>query len=251
MDDLLAMMRRPEFRSVRAEVKRHFDMATYAEVLRRFPSNRRLQAVLPRVVEAASVPHETRTRIWLRRPRWVRAETSGDGGRTWSVSGGDGESSWQWLPDGETYVWIDRSTAVILWRDDDEPDEHETLTGGSAYDALDNLSIAHTHLHPEVAELLDPRELLEEGLALTAFTSDRFLGREVVRSRGWLPGWNEDRDFGLESLTPADDYELVIDTDTGVVLRFSARAREGEFAVTEFTTVAFDEELPQELFVPP
>jgi outer membrane lipoprotein-sorting protein len=46
----------------------------------------------------------------------------------------------------------------------------------------------------------------------------------------------------------ADEYELLVDADRGVLLRFAASLEGEEFAAIELERVVFDEELPDTLF---
>jgi hypothetical protein len=46
----------------------------------------------------------------------------------------------------------------------------------------------------------------------------------------------------------ADEYDLVVDKEYGVLPRYAARLKGQEFAVTEVDRVIFDEPIPEEVF---
>jgi hypothetical protein len=68
--------------------------------------------------------------------------------------------------------------------------------------------------------------------------------------RAWVADWDRWNLF-TENLTVADDYEVLVEIETGVILRFARRFEGRENGATEMTEVAFDEDLPAELFHPP
>jgi hypothetical protein len=51
-------------------------------------------------------------------------------------------------------------------------------------------------------------------------------------------------------LPPAEDYEFLVDSTTGVILRASSRLDGKEFSKVETIEISFDEHLPLGLFEP-
>jgi hypothetical protein len=90
---------------------------------------------------------------------------------------------------------------------------------------------------------LAPALEFEVGVPTTA------AGRDGIRVRSLpRPAGDDPHLFGLGA-AGADEYELVVDLERGILLRTEARLEGAPFAILEFTEVAFDESLPPELFV--
>ena len=106
-------------------------------------------------------------------------------------------------------------------------------------------------LDDDVAWVFDPR------IALTTFDVQVLgrtihAGREAVRLLA-LPGeemWRSTSGSlrSARGALGANDYELLADAERGVLLRWAARLEGGEFDKLEVTEIAFDEELPEDVF---
>ena len=91
---------------------------------------------------------------------------------------------------------------------------------------------------------LDARQYLA-GVHLEVVGETTVAGRAAVRVRGLARRGARHR-AGLDH--GADEYELVVDAERGVLLRSEARSQGRPFAVTEVVDIAFDEPLPPETF---
>ncbi len=95
-----------------------------------------------------------------------------------------------------------------------------------------------------VARTFDPRILLEDLFITRVLGRTEHAGREAMRILALDEcGPNSLLGYG------ADDYELLVDAERGVLLRSAARTGGEEFQVTEILDIAFDEDLPEEIFV--
>jgi len=95
-----------------------------------------------------------------------------------------------------------------------------------------------------VACTFDPRIVIDELFVTRVLGRAEHAGRDAVRilavddhGPNGLLGWG------------ADDYELLVDAERGVLLRSAARTKGEEFQVTEVLEMAFDEELSDDIFV--
>ena len=95
---------------------------------------------------------------------------------------------------------------------------------------------------PALVVTLDPVRLLGE-LSFAVTGEDVQAGQVAFRARA-IP---RDRDArGLWS--GADDYDVLIDRQRGVLLRATARVQGREFAGSEVLDITYDEELPDDTF---
>jgi hypothetical protein len=217
------------------------DTSTYRRALERYRSHTPVAEVLDRWSGPVRQEPDWLWRIWVKRPRWIRVEESTDGGATWGTGGGDGANSWQ-LVEGETYVQEDRSFGLLA------PEGTPPIRGAEAYELTDDLDIVGD-AHPLVAELIDPAERLLEELRWERAGRTTYLGRQALGFRAWVADWDRWALF-TENVAVADDYQVLVDVETGVILRFGRRFEGREYGATEMTEVAFDEDLPMELFRP-
>jgi hypothetical protein len=238
------------YQSVRITVAHWLDQAAMFRGLERFRTNPHITEELEEIHARGDAGriHEGAWRIWFTHPAFHREETYLDRGLepVMTVSGGDGSVSWSWNPrTRRTSAWRDRSIAYLVPVGQMPPrDLPSPLATGPRV-------VAHW-FHPIVGELLQPDELLEEGLSLEAPRRTEFVGREAWRVHATLSGWGQDRHpMWHENLPPADDYEFVVDAATGVLLRVADRFDGDEFSVREVLAVTFDEELDPQLFEPP
>jgi hypothetical protein len=101
---------------------------------------------------------------------------------------------------------------------------------------------------PRLAHVLDPAPLLPI-VDLEVVGRATHAGREGIRVVA-RPREVDDPLMGNSRLPPgADEHELVVDAHVGVLLRMASRIGGEDFAVTEVTDIAFDEEIPDERFV--
>lgn len=218
----LAHRAREAFRSVRATIRTWRDEELFHEAFARFHEQQAAQGTSATMYAFAESdeeePSETEevTRLWLEGSRW-REEVEGRFPRTLVT---DGERAWWWNP----------SMGAI------EQPESERL--------------------PETGAFLHPARLLA-GLELEPLGRTTVRGREAVQVRARprpRASWDDFGDFDIFGVPlGADEYELALDAERGVLLRATASLRGRVFATAEILEVAFDEEFPPEtfLFVPP
>lgn len=102
----------------------------------------------------------------------------------------------------------------------------------------------------ESAHLLDPSMLLG-ALELDPTGELTVAGRTAKRLRAVPRGGLRNR-FDLHRLgIGADEYELVVDAERGILLRTTAFLDGEPFASAEFVEIAFDEPFPSQVFDPP
>jgi hypothetical protein len=243
VEEIEELLRRSAFRTIRATVRCRDDLSTYVRALQKYRSYRPVTGILD--IWSNPPPPERAWawlwRVWVKRPRWIRVEESTDGGKTWNTHGGDGETIWQHVG-GRTYTQEDRSFGLLV------PEGTPPIHGAEAYESTDSLDIVHTHAHPLVAELIDP--VLPDDLHWEREGPTMCVRRRALALRAWIADWNRWDPF-MENLAVADDYEVLVDVETGVILRFARRFEGREYGATEMTEVAFDEDLPMKLFQPP
>lgn len=157
-----------------------------------------------------------RARVWAdRERRWERAEREGMHEELAVRRGG---TWWRW----------DRHNGAIT----NEGDDHATTT-----------------VAEELAWLLGGIRLVAL-LELTAIDRGAVAGRPTWRCRA-VPSADDDHDrFDLHRLPGygADEYELDVDAQTGIVLRVAGRLDGEVFSEHEVVDLGVDEELPDELF---
>ena len=160
--------------------------------------------------EPPPTEREETVRLWLERPGKRREEADGPEQR---VSVTDGVKSWIYMPE------------FGALEQDVDPDTEE-----GEIDAL---------FHPEW--LLPAVELEIVGRASVA-------SRDGVRLRATRRR-PPPRDFDLDALWPgADEYDLVLDRERGILLRVEAMIEGAPFARSEVLEVAFDESFGPEVF---
>jgi len=220
------------YRSVRLAVMDWADLEAYSRSLSRYPSNSRIAAILADPLFPREGISESVWRLWLDRPHRRLLEHFMPRDRLQEVSGGDERHYWQYFPsEHRAYVVTEPS-----------------LAGDSPWPQFTRW------LHPVVAELLDPSFLWttpegavrEPTLELTGH--GQHLGREALRVRAKVLDW-ESRDLWSENLWVADEYQFLVDTDVGVLLRVSCLMDHQEFSVREVFDVAFDVPMDSSLFL--
>jgi hypothetical protein len=243
VEEIEELLRRSAFRTIRTTIRCWRDESTYVRALEKHRSHRPVAEILDSWTGSVRQEGEWLWRVWVKRPRWIRVEESMDGGTTWDTHGGDGNKIWDHVR-GKTYSQKDRSFGLLV------PEGMPPIGGAEAYELTDSLAIVHTHAHPLVAELIDPLDHLPENLRWERDGPTTYLGRQAMGFRAWVADWDRWGPF-MENLTVADDYEILVDAEAGVILRFARRFEGREYGATEMTEVAFDEDLPEELFRPP
>jgi outer membrane lipoprotein-sorting protein len=171
--------------------------------------------------EAAPETSEGIVRLWFEKPHRVREEREGDlRGAVLGVR--DGERWWMYSPESGA-----RSN-------------EDDLSFGSG--------VGQQYEH-----FLDPSVLIP-GLIFEPLDETSVAGRRAVRVSARPRG---DRSDSLHQVlrlgVGADEYELAIDAERGVLLRALARIDGEEFSLHEVTEIAFDEPFAPEtfVFVPP
>jgi hypothetical protein len=164
---------------------------------------------------------EKRTELWAQLPARLRweSEVVFDEQHTLANRGAkDGEHWWMTSPEGRI-------------------ESNEGRPGRNV------LSVGFEHM-------LDPARLLGS-LELEPREHAQWHGREAIRLRG-VPRPGVSPDTALHELGwPSDDYELLLDLERGVLLRSVSRIGEDEVKLHEVLDIAFDEEIPEETFLPP
>ena len=90
------------------------------------------------------------------------------------------------------------------------------------------------------------------GLDLRVEGETEWAGRGAIRLLGVPPaGEWDDRDDPDPLAWGADEYELLVDAERGVILRHANRLEGTEFYVLEMEEVHFDERFAEEVFLPP
>lgn len=181
------------------------------QVGRQPPSN---EAVLQRTGPIVPARTEQISRVWMEKPwRW-RVETTEPGGAETSLTVIDGPVWWTW--DGHSDAVTNEGATV----------PERTSVG----------------LHVALGVMLDPSPIMS-ALSLQATGEDRLAGRDGLRVVG------TPRNVLDDMLWPgAEAYDLLVDAERGVLLRFAARQGDAVYAATEFVELAFEEEFPADIF---
>ena len=166
--------------------------------------------------------YESQVRIWLEKPNRIREEREGT--NAWPQLG---------IRDGRRWWTYDRNWGAMS--NDDDP------SVGSG-------------VGESVRHLFDPAPLLA-AVELEPVGRLEFADRPAIRARARpRPRDEHGPDLAAGRLGHgADEYELVVDGERGVLLRTAALLDGEPFAVLEVVQTAFDERFPPEtfVFVPP
>lgn len=173
-------------------------------------------------------------RVWLQKPsRWrFEQEFEHEVGRHVSISIIDGDRWWSWWsPDptsGELY------TNVV---------PQQGRYRKSKIPSSDN----RTSIEHKINEVpsLDPSFLLA-GYDLQLVGSTVHAGREVIQVKA-VPRKGKEgvqESFWIE----ADEFELLVDKERGILLHYSAKLDGYEYAVVSAESIAFDEPIPEGIF---
>lgn len=104
----------------------------------------------------------------------------------------------------------------------------------------------------EFQHFFDPAPLLS-ALDLEPLGEERVAARAGVRARAIPRRWDEEQDptdlFLHQLGIGADEWELVVDRERGVLLRSEARLGNASYDISEVIEIAFDEDFPDETFV--
>jgi hypothetical protein len=246
----------PKFRTAMVAVRHWADRNSYRAVLTRFAENPKIAEMLERNSgsSAPQDPEESVWRVWLDRPFLFRIEEEWHYGKLGDVSGGDQHGHWQYLPSENLVYREERPITTSVSRIGPPETTLQDLA------EIDQESpMFRVHMHPIVGELLDPADLFsrryrdhpEMAPALEAIGATRFLEREALHVRAVVGDWSSRDPIGSENLWVADDYDLVFDVETGVVLRLACRKEGEDFSVREMTEAVFDEPIDPAVFQPP
>jgi outer membrane lipoprotein-sorting protein len=100
----------------------------------------------------------------------------------------------------------------------------------------------------EVAALLDPALLLGS-LDLEVIGERTGAGRDGIVVRATLREVEDPHRQGHYLPEGADDFEVLVDVERGILLRLEARLDDGPFMILELMEVNFDEPFPDDVFV--
>ena len=162
-------------------------------------------------------------RLWLARPDKVRTEFAVENNTVTAVIVGD--AWWSWSASREVTT--------------NQGDPH------------------HSHGRGPGDGLIDPSSILP-AVELVLTGSANFIGRSVLKVLATpTPIDDNDEESSDWRLAThylgggADEYALVVDAERGVLLRSEARIGDKPFRIIEMETVAFDEEIGEDVFSPP
>lgn len=130
-------------------------------------------------------------------------------------------------------------------------------------DALDVITESSSEEHSQMRELysstppniedrLDDISLLDPSFLLASHTLSplqemAYLGRDVIKVRA-THRKGRSRIYGSLFWGIADEYEILIDKEHGILLRYAAKLAEQEFAVASVKYIIFDKSLPEHVF---
>lgn len=226
---------RHRYRTVRGVLETWHDPGRLMEAHRRSAERRRgrgyggsMQIMIATSGEGPpELPNEQREliRFWYEPPDRLREEARTLGPHEYErVFVRDGTHWWAYSPDWGAMSNVDLS---------EEQAESVHAGGGEQF-----------------SQLLDPTGLLV-GLEIAEVESgDEWLDRPALRVRGRPRVGQELVHYpGLHMLESADACELLVDRERGVVLKVAFFLDDDEFSGSSFTEIAFDEHLPDEVFV--
>jgi hypothetical protein len=229
-------------RSAALEISHQLDRKLLSRALERFPNNPRLRALRGLSGQATSSPSDSRTfRVWIKRPAEVRVETYTSEGTLIEVRVlNQAEDLYYNAVTAETYRQaLDRlppSVSPLRTSRDEAP----------ADDFADR-PLA-TMMHPLIAELLEPKSLVDSGISVTNVRDVVELGRSAVQARATLSDWDRRNPLGHENLPPADAYVLTIDIEYGILLSMSALIDDTAFSARAVTFFDANPEIAPALF---
>lgn len=129
--------------------------------------------------------------------------------------------------------------------------------GNALWTALSS-GVQYVSDHDELLSGLGPAQSLTDtpgllgSLALCVRGRTRFLGRRayIVSGSPRISHGRVGRKGPIGLGYGANDYELIVDAERGIVLRSEARFEGSAFRILETTSLAFDEDLSDDLFAP-
>lgn len=93
---------------------------------------------------------------------------------------------------------------------------------------------------------LDPSFLLSSHI-LSVQSGTIYAGREALRVRG-VPRRGREPAWDPMFWGAADEYDFLVDKEKGILLRYSAKLGEQEYAIATVDKILFDQSIPMELF---
>jgi hypothetical protein len=153
-------------------------------------------------------------------------------------------------------VWIDGERAreerddpqlgpMLMIRDGERWSHYSQRDGARTNDGDRN---HHSGVGQGAMRLLEPSHVLA-ALKLRPAEEVEVAGRQAMRVVATGAGPHESAMLLFQLGYGADEYELLVDRERGVLLRTAALLHGEPFAVSEVTEIAFDEEFPPETFV--
>jgi len=189
----------------------------------------------------------------LRRHADSRAAAGRSRGTVFGLRGGDtGPPTWEMT----TRAWVDRSGDRTRVETDGDHGERPTVRVGTLWWAYSSQSgSVSNEAEPDVGGghggdfdwMLEPSSLLP-ALDFAPRGMTEVAGRPGVDVVATARPEDLRRGFGAHFAHGSDEVLLVVDAERGVVLRAEARIGGEPFALFEIVELAFDEELPDDLF---
>lgn len=105
-------------------------------------------------------------------------------------------------------------------------------------------------LDVSLTQMFDPVGIIP-ALSLEPLEHVVHRGRDAIRLRGVPRERGEGHFFPSFTWVGADEHELIVDAERGVLLRTAAFLEGAEFSSTDIVSIAFDEPLPSSVFTPP
>lgn len=173
-------------------------------------------------------------RAWLSPPYSFRAEHCATRDQITEISGGDCFIRWQFFPATLKGYTVDLGSR-----------------GGDLTVAAD------MPLPLVISELVDGRFLwtVPEGARrepeLELVGTSELLGRKVLRLHLEVKDWSTRFVGWSETVLVADNYELLLDRQSGIILRIGCWIDRAEYAKAEVLSLGFNEEMNRTLFAPP
>ena len=169
------------------------------------------------------------------------------------LSGGDGQEEKRPAVSEElTRLWLEPPDRVRVEVDGEYP-RTRVRNGNKAWVRMGEWGTLEQEVEGAEGEIGEQRALLNSlalasGLAFELLGQAVVAGREGTRVRATPRDSGEPVGFGLGA-AGADEFELVVDGERGIVLRSEARLVGEPFEIVEFGEIVFDQPLDGSLFV--
>lgn len=214
------------YQVLQISVSQTIDLSLYEAMLKRLPMNRSAQSALvsPMFNESVRRAHWD---VWLSRPHRRKIDYFSPPGRLIGMAGGDETQYWQTFPESKEY-------------DVTDIDERLPTDESSA-----PWPYFRTWLPPAVAELIYPAFIWEEpegyrrDPTISVTGSAVTLGRDVIVASLVVTDWDTRNVGWSEIIFPADQYELLVDKQTGILLSVRSESGARDVSRTTVERIAF------------